>query len=118
MNKIKALLPSLREKKRYIAFEVLDNARSSYGFDVVSDNIRLSFLSMFGSVGLGNSGLWILKDKWDEKMKKGIIKINHRYVNALEASLTMVAKINGEQVMIRSLGTSGSLNRAEKYIAA
>ena len=118
MNKLKPLLPSLREKKRYVAFEILDNVGSSYGFDTISDQIKASFLSMFGSIGLGKSGLWMLKDKWDGKMKKGIIKINHQYVNALKASLTMVTTIKGEQVMIRSLGTSGNLGKAERYIAA
>lgn len=121
MNKIKPLLPSLREKKRYLVFEISFGGSNDSVFKIgsITDVIQDAFLSLFGNIGLSNAGLMILKDKWDDKMRKGIIKVNHKYVNALKASLTFVTQINGEQVMLRSVGTSGGLKKAQKkYIAA
>ena len=57
-----------------------------------------------------------LKDKYNPKSQKGIIKINNKYINHLKAILTLVNKVDKQDVIISSLGVSGILKKAEKII--
>ena len=54
-----------------------------------------------------------LSHKFDGK--KGIIKVNHRYVNHLKAALAL---INSQDMVFRSIGVSGILNKAETRFLA
>ena len=47
-------------------------------------------------------------------MQKGIIKVNHKHVDELKSALTLIEKINNKKVIVKSLGVSGILNKAEQ----
>jgi ribonuclease P/MRP protein subunit POP5 len=111
-KKLKPVLPSLREKKRYLAFEVLSKSKIT-DFDAVSESILCKAGDFLGQLGMSKAGLMILKDKWDSSSQKGIIKVNHKNVDNLRAALTMVDKIDDNEVIVKSIGTSGVLNKAE-----
>ncbi len=116
MKKIKPILPSLRERKRYLAFEILSN-RQIKEFKLVSDAISSSMLRFIGELGMADAGLLFLDDKF--KDQKGIIRVNHRYVDELKSALAMVEEIDNQKVLLRSLGLSGILKKAEtKFLAA
>jgi len=112
-NKLKPLLPSLREKKRYLAFEVLSRAKIK-DFDAVSDAILNNSEDFLGQLGMSRAGLMILRDKWNADTQKGLIRVNNKNVDNLKAALTMVDKVDDEDAIVRSLGVSGILNKAEK----
>ena len=117
-NKLKPILPSLREKKRYIAFEVISKEPVTDFFPVYSA-INSSMLENFGGLGTAKSGMLILKEKWASESQKGIIKVKHNYVNHLRASLALISSISNNEVIVRSLGVSGILKKAaNKYIAS
>jgi|TARA_B100001971_G_C17911921_1_gene393324 ribonuclease P/MRP protein subunit POP5 len=117
-KKIKPLLPSLREKKRYLAFEVLSEGKIS-DINDVSDAILGSSEEFLGQLGMSKAGLMVLKDKYDPNMQKGIIRVNHKNVDNLRAALTMVNKIGKGEAIVKSIGVSGILKKAEKnYIAS
>lgn len=111
---MKPLLPSLKERKRYLAFEVISNKQIST-FKIVSRSVWDGVLNYIGTKGSARAGAWLLHDKW--KKNKGIIRVNNKYVDDLKASLTLIKKIDNQDVIVRSLGVSGMLNKAEKYIA-
>ena len=116
-QKIKPILPSLREKKRYVVFEVISD--SSLDGSSVSENIMQSSLDFMGELGVGNAGIMILNDKWDNKTQKGIVKVHHKYVNHLKSSLMLIENIDGHKAIIRGIGVSGILKKAiHKYAAA
>jgi len=98
---MKPLLPSLKEKKRYVVFEVI-----SKDTKYPEKEIKDAFLKLFGEVGLSEAGLIFLKNKY--KNNKGIIKVNHKNVDRLKASFCILKK-----PIIKSLGTSGTLKKAE-----
>jgi ribonuclease P/MRP protein subunit POP5 len=115
-GKIKPVLPSLREKKRYLVFEVISKQKIQ-NFKEVSQAIQNSALMFLGQLGMAKAGTIILKDKWNKDMQRGIIKVNHKEVDNLRAALTFTERIEGKEVIVRSVGVSGILKKAEnKYL--
>ncbi|MBI2658683.1 hypothetical protein HYX05_01090 [Candidatus Woesearchaeota archaeon] len=111
-TKLKPVLPSLREKKRYLVFEVISKQKINDASQVSSAiwNASSQFL---GQLGTAKAGLMILNNKWDQKLQRGIMKVSHRHVDAVKAALVFANKIGNEDVIFRSLGVSGILRKAE-----
>jgi ribonuclease P/MRP protein subunit POP5 len=112
-KKMKPILPSLREKKRYIMFKVISDKKT--GFEEVEKAVHARSHEFMGELLLSKAGLSFLKDKWDQKSQTGIIRINHRYVDHLRAVFCLTNKIGRKKAMIRSLGTSGILKKTKRF---
>jgi len=108
----KPLLPSLKEKKRYIVFEIISKTKVS--FSAVRSNIEDSFLRLNGLIGAGKTGLMFLKD-WENN--KGIIRVNNKYVDSLKSCFCVLRKVNKDEIILRTVGVSGTLKQARsKYM--
>jgi len=109
--KVKPILPSLREKKRYLVFEVL--SKDSLNFSALNDAIYDSCFNYLGDLGMAKAGILTMKDKYSNN--KGIIRVNHKNTENLKSALML---INKKDVLIRTLGVSGILKKAEnKFLA-
>ena len=109
------LKPVLREKKRYLAFEIL--SKSKLSFTAIKNAILTSCQQFLGQLGMAHAGIIILGDNFNKEKQKGLIRVNNKYVNELKASLALIKKINNKTVIIKSLGVSGILKKAyNKYI--
>jgi len=114
--KMKAMLPTLKERKRYLAFEVIA-PRKIQDFKLVLQKIEQSSLEFLGKSGFEKAGL-IGIDKWNNTLQRGLFRVNHKHVDDLRASLTLIKEINDQNVIVRSVGVSGILKKAEeKYLA-
>ena len=111
-TKLKPVLPSLREKKRYLVFEIISKEKIN-DIGVVSNAIWNSSLQFLGQLGVAKAGLMVLNNKWDPKLQRGIIKVSHKHVDAVKAALTFANKIEDADVIFRSIGVSGILRKAE-----
>ena len=98
------LNPALREKRRYVVFEILGNAECRDAFN----SVREQFERMFGIFGASKAAVSMLKSK----SSRCIIRVDRKYVDHLKAASVMVSEAKGEQVIMRSLGTSGSVKGA------
>jgi ribonuclease P/MRP protein subunit POP5 len=117
MNKIKPILPSLRERKRYLAFEILSEGNIK-DVSAVSRAIWDSSLSFSGELGTAEAGIWFLADKYNAELQRGLIKVGHRHVDQLKAGLMMIDRIEREQAIVRSLGVSGIMKKAyDNYVS-
>lgn len=105
------MLPSLKEKKRYIAFEVISNDKVDQEESYKA--IKTKSKEFLGSLGLSKAGFLPL-NIW--KNNKGIIKVAHKEVDNIKAALALTKNINSKEVIIRSLGISGVLNKAKGYL--
>ncbi len=116
VSKIKPLMPSLREKKRYLVFEVISKDKA-IGFDNVEEAIISAGLKLIGELGMAKAGVILLKDKWDKDSGRGMLRINNKYVDHIKAAFTFIEQIDGKDVIVRSLGISGIMKKAqEKYL--
>lgn len=115
MAKIKPVLPSLREKKRYLVFEIISKEPVK-DFSAVSKAVWKALLDFSGVLGSARAGIWLLSDKFNKDKQKGIIKVNHKNADLLKSALCTIRQINGIDVIVRSVGMSGILKKAEKVM--
>lgn len=111
---MKPILPSLKEKKRYIAFQIISKSKIK-AFSSVAKGIKNASLQLNGDIGTAKMGLQVLPEKYRDG--KGIVRVNAAYVDELKASLTLIQELEEHPALIRSVGISGILNKAEKYLA-
>ena len=111
-TKLKPILPSLREKKRYLVFEIISKEKIS-GFDAVSNAVYRCSQQFLGQLGTAKAGIIVLNNKWNPQLQRGIIKVGHKNVDAIKAALMLADKIDGKEAIFRSLGVSGILKKAE-----
>jgi len=116
MARIKAILPSLREKKRYLVFEVFSKGKIR-DYSGVSKAIWQGMLSFAGTKGAAQAGLILLPEKYNQQAQRGIIRVNNKQVDLLKASLALIQEVDNVPATIRSIGVSGSLKKATKHIA-
>lgn len=104
--RLKPLSPTLREKKRYIAFEVLTESVVTLA-DVVKSikNVMRGFL---GDLTMARLGVLFLKD-W--KNHRGIIRVATPYVDEVRATLVLVQEVAQQKAVVRSLAVSGTVNK-------
>lgn len=133
MKKIKHLLPTLREKNRYLAFEVLSETPLKQ--EEVNKGLSKSVLSLNGELGTGEMGFHIHKELYNKEQQnssnfeaqkkpllflnqqKGIAKTTHKGVDRLKASLALIENMENQPVIARSIGVSGTLTKAKRYLA-
>jgi RNase P/RNase MRP subunit POP5 len=114
---MKPLLSSFRERKRYLAFEIVSKTPIE-DFKAVSSAIWSASLQFLGELECGKAGIMILHDKFDKDRQRGLIRVNHTYVDKLRASISLIDNIDDKKVLIRSRGVSGIMKKAEgKFIA-
>lgn len=114
MEKLKPLIPTLREKKRYVSFEIISKESNIFAFPEVQKAVKDSYKSLYGETGEGKAGIILLSNKYQNN--KGIIRINNKCVEKLKLSLALIKEINKKEVIIQSLITSGMIRKAEEKI--
>lgn len=107
---MKRILTSLREKKRYIVFEVISKKQAA--FQNVADAIMDSFKKFLGEKECSKAAPFLLANKWNKNAQRGILRINHAFKDAAKACLSLIESIEGEKGIVRSIVTSGTLKRA------
>jgi len=112
-KKIKAVLPSLREKKRYLVFNIVSK-KNIKSFSEVSELVWQASLRFLGEIETAKAGIWVLPDKWNPKKQKGIIKVNNNYLDKLKTALALIKNFKKQQIVIKSVSVSGMINKAEK----
>ena len=107
---MKRLLPSLRGKKRYIAFELI--SEGPVGRSDLVKEIMSSASSLLGDVISSECDVKILGfEDW-----KGIIQCSNTRVKETRASLA-ITRINGKRATLHIFGISGTVKRAtEKFL--
>jgi ribonuclease P/MRP protein subunit POP5 len=106
---MKPILPSLREKKRYVVFEVV--SKNNFSIKDVKKEIEKTSLNLIGTLGFSKAGIMVLNDY---ENKRGIVKVNNKYVNELKMALALIKNIEEKKVIVNSVGVSGILNKARK----
>jgi len=112
LDRPKHLPPTLRSRKRYIAFQVL--AEDKINSNDVFGAIWHSLLNFLGEYGVANAGVWISKANYNEAKQLGIIRCNHVSVEHVRASLALVNRIGDSRAIVKALGVSGTIKAAKK----
>lgn len=111
-TKLKPILPTLREKKRFIKIKL--ESKKKYDFKTLSNSLNKQILYYLGAIDFGKGGVWILKDKFDFEKQTTIIKVSTKFKDKLIASLALMTKIENDETKLEILRVSGTLKGVEK----
>lgn len=106
--KLKPLMPTLRERKRYIAFEII--AERPISCSACAHALQQASIQMFGTIGTAAMGMRLLSRRYQSNT--GIIRVSHTHCHQARAVLAYVDRIEGINCVIRSIQTSGMVQRA------
>jgi ribonuclease P/MRP protein subunit POP5 len=104
---LKTLPPTLREKKRYIAFKILHDDELSEG--EVVNLIRRAVLEYYGIWGTSKANPWLVY----YNSPYGILRCQRENVDYVKASLILVREFKGKPINIICLGVSGTIRKAK-----
>jgi ribonuclease P/MRP protein subunit POP5 len=106
-DRLKSLLPSLRERNRYVKIKVISEEKISYS-DLESA-IFNTLLNFYGELNLANMSVWILKNTYDENEQTLIIRCNNKSVDKLIAGLGLISRLGDIRIILKVLGISGTI---------
>ncbi len=107
---MKRLPPTLREKKRYIAFKVESDEPITK--DEVSRAIWLNALSLLGEVQVSAIGLRVLD--YDEATQEGFLVCRNQDTWKVKGVLVLVGEINDKRVHVCARGVSGTIKALKR----
>lgn len=108
------LLPSLRQKKRYVAFEIL--AEKKFSFNDIKAEVQNSLQQFLGYQGMAQASPLILAERFNQPKQRFVVKVSNILVDELKAALLFCTQINKTPIIIRSLITSGTLKKAGLFL--
>ncbi len=112
-NNMKPMLPTLKEKKRYIVFEIISDEKID--ITLVKKTISEDCLKFLGELGVSRSGLMIISDQFKDNI--GVVKANNKYVDEVKTALSLIKKVDNKKVIVNTIGVSGTLKKAKiKFI--
>jgi len=106
------LPPTLRQKKRYIVFEVI--GKDKFTPSEINSEVTHALRDFLGQLGLAKSSPMFLNEKCQNN--KFILKINHNWVDQAKSALILIKKIKNTPIIIKSIITSGTLKTASTYL--
>ena len=103
---MKKILPSMREKVRYIGFEIIGENTAKSDF---TEEFFKSAKEFIGQLGLSKAKPYIVI----LEKNKGIIKCERNFVPEIKICLSLVRKIKNSEVIVFSKIVSGTIKNTK-----
>lgn len=112
IQKIKQIIPSLKEKKRYVVYNIISD--SKVDFMDAKDAIDSQNLRFLGELTLSKANIMHINELYDNN--KGVIKVDNKYLNELKMSLSLIKEIKAKKAIVNPIFVSGVLKKIKnKY---
>lgn len=109
-DKLKPLMPTLRQKKRFILVQI--ESKEKIEFKDLSENIVDEIILYLGAIDYAKSGIWILRDKYNFEKQEFLIRTSLKTKDKLLAVLCLIQKIGKEKVKLKTIRVSGTIKGA------
>lgn len=76
--------------------------------------INARLLTFLGELNYGKAGIMFIPELASEN--KGVFKVNNRFLNESKATLTLIKTIKNDDVIVKTITVSGSLNKAKEKL--
>ncbi len=110
MDRPKFLPSTLREKSRYVAYQVISEKKLV--FSDLNSAMWNSVLNFLGELDSAKMRIWIMKDTYDDAKQTGTIKCAHDFVEHVRSALILIQRIGDVRVAVKILGVSGTMKGA------
>ncbi len=104
---MKPILPSLREKKRYMVYQVI--SKQPVKFKETQQAIEKEVTKTLGTLEMAKANFTILPD-WSGQ--KGLIKVNNKYVNKVRTAMMFLRNINKAKAITKIVRISGTIKKS------
>ena len=101
MVKIKTILSTLKEKKRYVLYEI-ESKRKMNNQQVIQEGLK----NFIGDLGLAKAGLQFIKSK----NNRGIFQVTNKSLNEVRTGLALIQD-SENPIRIKTLKVSGMINK-------
>ena len=101
-------MPSLREKKRYLHYEVAVDGNITA--EDVKQAVQEAMQTFLGEYGCARAGI----QQIENTNKQGIIKTNTKYVNQVKTALALIKMIKNNKGMVATTKISGMINKVKR----
>ncbi|AEH24006.1 ribonuclease P protein component 2 [Pyrococcus yayanosii] len=109
-EKPKTLPPTLRDKHRYIAFQIIGERPLKR--NDVKRLIWEASLRVLGELGTAEAKPWFID--FDEESQTGIVRCDRNHVERIRFALALITEFNGTRLIVRTLGVSGTIRRLKR----
>jgi len=109
---MKTYMPSMREKSRYLVYEVYSNSR--FIKNRIIKAVRNSLIAFLGEFGVSEISLVILD--WSDSHQRGILKINNKHADKVIAGISLISGIDDEKVAFHTIALCGTIKKAKRIL--
>lgn len=106
-EKLKILLPTLRERERYISFKIISEEPVVYSD--LQQAIWSTLLEFYGELGVSQMSLRLVKNLYDERSQLGVIRCNNKSVPKVIAGLGLLSRLGESRIIFKILKVSGTI---------
>ncbi|KYK26342.1 hypothetical protein AYK26_05100 [Euryarchaeota archaeon SM23-78] len=110
-QKVNPLKSSMREKKRYLAYEIISNQPLSRDADKALINQIKALLGVFSA---GKAG--IMSVTYNAVKQRGVLRVDRKFVDNIRSCFVMIKHINNQEVLVRTLRVSGMINKVKEEV--
>lgn len=107
--KHKPLLPTLKEKKRYLLYQLHAQATTGTSAGKQLERRLNATLGVFDAAAAG-----LLTITYDGHKKRGIIKTSNDAAGKVRAAMLLIDELDGQPLMAQPLLTTGILQKAKQ----
>jgi len=109
---VKRAKPSMRERKRYITFEIISKRTITY--NEIKEHTFSHILELIGEKGVSLARPRLIKNLWNDKTQSGVLRVHPEYVNDVKVAQTLIRRIGQKQVIVKTGNVFGTLHKIKK----
>ncbi|MCC7552740.1 Rpp14/Pop5 family protein [Candidatus Micrarchaeota archaeon] len=106
--------PTVRMKKRYIAFELIGKDANNINETEIKYAFYKILNQLYGEIGFADLGFRLIEFK--PETKKGIVRFRRQKLNKGIACFAFIKNIEKYETRLKPLSTSGSLKKLRERI--
>ena len=109
MRRIKGLMPSLKEKKRYMNIEIIqldENKFIGRPLNELTTKINKN-LGIYDAAGAGIIPI-------DLKENHALIRVSAKYLDRVKSTLLLINELGTKKIILKTKKVSGSINKARQ----
>jgi len=100
-------MPSLRQRKRYMKFEITSERKLEYY--EIRDAVTNSIVSWIGTKGTARSGFRLIKNLWEPQKSEGVLQCDPKFVDDIKVALALIRQIGDSKVIFIVTKVSGTI---------